>query len=238
MNADIIAARRQHIRDSAPCEGCGDTLANCKAQRGQDPTAPAWFGCCAQGIEMRPCRHVPEPGALSALLDEIESGTVRTVEEVTSQHRPQGMSYDRYFDQGEQWKPNGKPMVAIADMDDAWRHNAARWLERNAAVLAAKYAAAVHMWFAVRGPDSGAAARAADPEGWIRTTALYRALVADLPSGEARDALAVRARHYSTCPARIDDDATCNCHLSECAIRDGRPELGCTCRDTTPEWTL
>lgn len=50
-----------------------------------------------------------------------------------------------------------------------------------------------------------------DPEGWLRTTALHRALVAGLPAeGPDADALAERARHWSTCPARTGGD-TCRC---------------------------
>lgn len=91
-----------------------------------------------------------------------------------------------------------------------------------------------------------------DPVAWIRTTALYRALADGLPAGDDLDALSARARHWSTCPARSDSDAACQCdeiraaqgkpveqrHLSECAITNGQPEAGCTCRDVSPEWTL
>src|SRR5207237_8806665 len=42
-----------------------------------------------------------------------------------------------------------------------------------------------------------------DPEGWLRTTQLYRALIADLPTDPAElEALAERAQPWSTCPAR------------------------------------
>lgn len=86
--------------------------------------------------------------------------------------------------------------------------------------------------------DGEAERRRSDPIAWVRSTPLYRALVAGLPTGDDRDALAERAKHWSTCPARSDLAATCGCHLSECAIRNGHPELGCTCRDSSPEWTL
>jgi hypothetical protein len=169
--SDIIAARRKHIRDSAPCEGCGTTLADCEAQRGKDPTAPPWFGCCARGVGLDiPCNHVPDAGALFALLAEIESGTVRTVEEATPKPTKGGIAWDWYLDQGEQWKPNGKPMVQVADMDPEWRFNASRWLERNAEKI-------------VSDLDRASEARLGEPHTWIRTSALYRALVADLPSG-------------------------------------------------------
>jgi hypothetical protein len=84
MDAEMIKTikeRRADITASAPCEGCGATLSFCKSQRGKDPTAP-WFGCCAQGLDLRPCSHRQDPAALRGLLDEIESGHVRTVGDV------------------------------------------------------------------------------------------------------------------------------------------------------------
>lgn len=78
----VIQERRKDIQESAPCVGCGATLAFCKSQRGVDPTAPPWFGCCARGTGFDPCQHVPDPQELIGLLKEIESGRVRGVEEV------------------------------------------------------------------------------------------------------------------------------------------------------------
>jgi len=75
-----VAERRRQIRDDAPCEGCGCTLASCEAERGKDPAAP-WFGCCA-GVLMTPCRHRPDTDALSRLLKEVETGHVRTLDEM------------------------------------------------------------------------------------------------------------------------------------------------------------
>lgn len=77
MDLRLIAERRKAIQDAAPCVGCGSTLASCKANRGKDPTAPPWFGCCARGTALAPCDHQPDPRALSDLLKEIETGTVR-----------------------------------------------------------------------------------------------------------------------------------------------------------------
>lgn len=235
---DLIAARRQAIRDAAPCEGCGATLAACKAERGKDPTAPPWFGCCAQGIDMRPCRHVVDAAALQELLDEIEAGHVRTVEEAAPKPaKPRGMGWLDYLDQGEKWKPDGRPMVAITDMDVEWRYNASRWLERRAAVIAARYTLAESLRLAVwlaspLGPSEMTAdmmqsdaereadERARDPLTWIRTTALYRALVADLPDcSVALEAIAERAKHWSTCPARNGADG-CTCEAAR-AQQDG-----------------
>lgn len=249
MNTDIIAARRQAIRDAAPCECCGATLAACKAARGKDPTAPPWFGCCAQGIEMRPCHHVPDAGALSKLLDEIESGAVRTVEEATPKPAKPGLTWVDYLAQGEQWKPSGRPMVAIADMDPEWRYNASRWLERKAPVIALRYTLAeafdfIGLVHSPTGPsemaadsiqddmDRAAAERRRDPVAWIRATKLHKALVAGLPTKQKKLArLGERAKHWSTCPARTGD-GDCRCEQIR-AQHDTEQEEA----HGVPEWT-
>lgn len=69
-----------------------------------------------------------------------------------------------------------------------------------------------------------------DPEGWLRTTQLYRALIADLPTDPAElEALAERARHWSTCPARTG--------AGDCRCEQIRAEHEAA-YDTTPEWTI
>lgn len=83
MDLDLIRERREAIEADAPCEGCGSTLAACKSNRGKDPTAPPWLGCCARGLLLDiPCRHVPDQSELRTLLDEIVSGEVRSMDEV------------------------------------------------------------------------------------------------------------------------------------------------------------
>jgi hypothetical protein len=78
MDRKLIKRRRKAILAAAECESCGATLGRCEAQRGKDPTAPPWFGCCAQGSDLiTPCRHVPSTAKLVALLKEIERGQVR-----------------------------------------------------------------------------------------------------------------------------------------------------------------
>jgi hypothetical protein len=251
VSTDNIAARRQQIQDSAKCDGCGATLAECKANRGKDPTAPAWFGCCAIGTALGPCRHRVDAAALSALLVEVESGTVRTVEEAAPKAAPAktGMSWFEYLTQGEKWQPNGKPAVAIADMDPEWRYNTARYLERHAAVIGQRYSLAQTMWFAAitsspLGPGENAADSiehdidreeaeiARDPVAWIRTTKLHRALVAGLPTKKRKvTALAERAKHWSTCPARTGR-GDCRCEEIQQA------DAGRAGDDTAPEWTL
>ncbi|MFG1659031.1 hypothetical protein ACGFIY_21115 [Micromonospora chersina] len=251
MSTDVIAARRQHIQDNAPCVGCGAPLAACKAARGKDPTAPEWFGCCARGTAMAPCQHTVDAAALMALVKEIESGSVRTVEEVVADSQRQrvgtAMFWCDYLTQGQVWYPAGKRPVAIAAMDPEWRYNSARLLERRAATIAAKYQSSRDLRLAALtassvGPSDTAAdslERTAEEEDadierapavWIRDTALYLALVADLPTEPAEmEALAERARHLATCPARAGAE-DCRCEQ----IRAEREAA----YDTTPEWTL
>lgn len=48
-------------------------------------------------------------------------------------------AYYAYFNQGEMWKPDKRPFVRVADMDEVWRFNTTRWLERNAHTFATRY---------------------------------------------------------------------------------------------------
>lgn len=127
-----------------------------------------------------------------------------------------------YFNQGETWFPNGKPAVAISGMDPAWRHNAAAFLVRNARAYLLQYdfgeffsiqgvTAPVAREALDQGLEEAQAERSADPEAWIKSTPLYKALVAELPEGPERDALARAARHWSDCPLRSGEHGTCTC---------------------------
>lgn len=82
IDPEVVKARRIAIQEDAKCVGCGTTLSSCLANRGKDPTAPPWFGCCARGMFMKPCDHPADQSALYALIKEVESGHVRDVEEV------------------------------------------------------------------------------------------------------------------------------------------------------------
>ena len=82
IDRKLVKARRREIQENARCEGCGATLAACKAQRGKDPAAPPWFGCCARTLAMIPCNHVIDTRAALALLKEIERGQVRSEDDV------------------------------------------------------------------------------------------------------------------------------------------------------------
>ncbi|MEV0382863.1 hypothetical protein [Nonomuraea sp. NPDC050643] len=85
--------------------------------------------------------------------------------------------------------------------------------------------------------DGSQQARDADPEGWLKTTPLYQALVKDLP-----DNIAALARHWSDCDLRTGKGTACTCwkrHLSECPVSGLRDITAhCHCNDNSPEWTL
>ena len=109
-----------------------------------------------------------------------------------------------YLNQGEVWFPKGKPKVSIADMDLSWRRNAANWLVRRGRYFAFMYgtgefshvfsrtAEDIYGQMTNIGPTPGTMAsdaverelgrrgeeREHAPAAWIRTTALFRALVA------------------------------------------------------------
>jgi hypothetical protein len=114
-----------------------------------------------------------------------------------------------YLNQGQIWFPKDRPQIKIQDMDLDWRRNAANWLVRRSRYFAFMYGIGeFHDLFGRTakdifgntvniGPTEGSWAsdaverelerrgeeREHNPESWIKTTALYRALVAGL--GEA-----------------------------------------------------
>lgn len=129
--------------------------------------------------------------------------------------RRQGEFIYTYLNQGEIWFPKDRPRIAIADMNDGWRHNAARWMLRRAATWALLYDFGETLVLAtpsvrdvINEADDGLRAygsvlstfdlmsehaydafeqaadeRQRDPQTWIRTTKLYRALMADFVGG-------------------------------------------------------
>jgi len=147
----------------------------------------------------------------------------------------------RYFTQGKHWVPNGKPPVEIAEMDQAWRYNCVRYLERNAARYAEMFAqgcSSEELALGVFYPDMGEMARESvendlwnqaahakrDPVVWIKTTALYLALAKDLPpGGRPMRKLAEKARHWGECDKRQRPKrGTCTC--AELAARSRREQ--------------
>jgi hypothetical protein len=139
---------------------------------------------------------------------------------MTTTTRRQIGAYD-YLNQTTVWIPRPpQDWVPIAEMDHEWRWNCAQILLRGAAGHADRYgwSALIHMGDA---PDevidwevNAAHQRERNPQAWIRTTKLYRALVADLPGKRRKlTALADRARHYNTCASRTTGDSACNCNV-------------------------
>lgn len=134
--------------------------------------------------------------------------------------------YD-YFNQGEAWKPDGRPLTRIADMSHEWRLNCVRFLERRAVAYANNYAFGCEavLWDAL-GFLSGEMARDsvtrqlehdADyarsyPVEWIKSTPLHQALATGLPTkGKKLRALQKRAAHWDACALRVDPNTECTC---------------------------
>lgn len=147
-------------------------------------------------------------------------------------HSPDGkpLSVTARFDQGEWWLTKDGRWLRIADMDETHRYNVAAMLMRRAARHAFAYSwAFVGVVSAHDGGDMAHDAlerisdelnekTARDPQGWLRETALYRALTARLPTKPKKlKKLVKRARHYSDCPKRKDLKAeTCTCPKPIC----------------------
>lgn len=209
--AAVIKARRKDINEQAPCDYCGTSLIACKAERGKDPTAPPWLGCCAVGTELGPCRHQRDSHALDQLLKEIERGEVRPVEEIQAERdaieaerrarrstreadrvagRP--TSYRASFDQGVWWKTRDSGWIRIADMQASHRANTARFLERRAGSIVFNLSMS-ELAMMSDAPDDVVDSwihedddKVKDPVGWLRGTVIYRALVDGLPRVDAQ----------------------------------------------------
>jgi len=142
----------------------------------------------------------------------------------------------RYFNQSEYWKPNGRPPVAIVDMEPEWRFNCRRFLECSAINYARNYidGCEAELVFALeilggemaqdsieREMDEQISSAKADPVAWVKTTPLYRALGQRLPT-RARPlrALATRASHYDGCPRRAERKGECHCHRLKIEVEE------------------
>lgn len=215
MSLDTVAARTQALINEARCRGCGTTLAECRRICAGDSEPIA---CC--GLHDHPVSIT----ALQRLADEAKTGAV-TAPRPKPVHS--GLPVYPYLNQGDRWypKPPAAP-VRIADMDATWRYNAARFLLRAARSLAWRYGfGELALLSGPFGPQGDMATMGAeeelvradkfrldDPQGWMRTTALYQALTAGLPGDPSRlYRLAQRARHWSACPAREHNAADCSC---------------------------
>lgn len=218
--AAVVAARRDHIRDMAACTDCGAPRKLCEHLRATntDRTAPKWFGCCAVGTLMSPCRHVESKAALTELLDEVLTGSVRTVAEVDPApvQGPEMPRMSWLLDQTEWWYPKRRPAVRVAEMDKTYRYNTLKWLERRAQTLHGT----VGGRYLAGAPDEVWAdweREARDPIGWLHQQPLVKALRKGLPTGGRKlAALQERAKHWSTCPMRLRAEArppfaSCTC---------------------------
>ncbi|MEV4174030.1 hypothetical protein [Nonomuraea sp. NPDC049709] len=170
----------------------------------------------------------------------------------------QARAWYRHLGQDTTWVPATGVPLPIADMDAAWRHNAANWLLRRAGDLAFLYSYGellimtdpigrdtltgelVHVEMPddvdLGDPDADPDPMK-DPEGWMRTTTLHQMLVKDLPEG-----IADLARHWSDCHLRTCQGTACSCwqrHRTECTVNQLRDITApCHCNDNSPEWTL
>lgn len=210
LDPEVIRGRRQLIRDDAPCIGCGGRWADCLAARGKDPAAPPWFGCCARGTGMVRCVHRPSADDLTALLKEIESGTVRPAEEILAERAaraqkrqarittwttPEGRvlnTVTAMLGQGEWWRQRSGQWIRVADMSPGHRYNTAAMVLRDAKKYATAIAAEMITYAA--GHDGGDVAHSVlermaaeagydaicDPQKPIRESVLYRALTVGL----------------------------------------------------------
>ncbi|MFB4275809.1 hypothetical protein ACBJ59_10990 [Nonomuraea sp. MTCD27] len=170
--------------------------------------------------------------------------------------RRQARAWYRHLNQDTTWVPATGVPTLIADMDPAWRFNAANWLIKRVSNLVVAYSYGEGLIMAEplgRDMDTGDLVyvemphevdlsepyddRFDDPEGWLRATPLYQALINDLP-----DDIADLARHWSTCDLRIGQGTACSCwerHLTECPVNMIRDiTASCHCRDDSPEWTI
>lgn len=151
----------------------------------------------------------------------------------------------RYFHQDRHWVPEGRPAVEIAQMDASWRYNCTRYLERNALSYARRYSdgcRAEELLLTLTGTTLGEVPEAvldhleacayeakADPVAWIKTTPLYRALAAELPTkGKALRKLGERSRHWGDCPRRTAlgaPECTCSALAARHRLEKERREL-------------
>lgn len=166
------------------------------------------------------------------------------------QHLRVQRAWRAYFNQGVYWKPNGRPRINIADMDDEWRYNCTRFLKRNALVYARNYAQGCEAEAMLAGEflggemalvgveqemEAAAFHALADPAKWIESTALYQALRVKLPQkGKKLRHLAQRASHYDGCPRRTERRGECHCVRLKAELEE-RQRAQARERDNTPE---
>jgi len=231
--AATIAARRQHIEDTAKCVDCGTDQKTCQVlgagQTGLDAL------CCWSGRH----EHRTDRKALNALLDEVAAGgPIRTVAEVDPPPvlGPLLPSYTWLLGQDTWWYPHRRPAVRVAEMDKPWRFNTLRYIERRAAQLADReYWHMAAIGASPFGPSGDMATDAferemdgllREPLEWLREQPLMRALRKGLPTGGKKlTTLQARAAHWSTCPMRLAHPGASDRCL---CIREGDRVVGAT----------
>jgi hypothetical protein len=216
-----LQERRARIAEDARCRFCHSSRLDCRRLADEDRSAP--FGCCSE------CNHDDRP-ALIKLVDEIESGEVRTVAETEPRQGPRGRpSWMWLLDQEEWWAPKVGSMIRVVNMTDTHRWHTVRMLERNAHSIAMDEH--WRMGLMAGGPLGPGGDMACDaferemgdllryPLEFLRSRPLYEALARRLPTPHAGKRsrrrwgrMVQRARHYSTCPRNRDlkaDECTC-----------------------------
>lgn len=229
-----IAARRQHIEDTAKCVDCGTDQKTCQVL-GAGQTGPGAL-CCWRGDRHH---HERDQKALDTLFDEVaRGGTVRTVAEVDPPPvlGPLMPSNRWLLHQNVWWYPHRRPALRIAAMEKPYRYNTTRLLERRAPQLAGQEHRSMAGWLShPLGPGGDMATDAferemddllRDPLGWLHERPLMRALRRGLPTGGKKlAALQARAAHWSTCPMRLTHPGA----LDRCVcIREGSRVVGAT----------
>lgn len=222
--ATVIAARRQHIRDTARCRDCGATAKACRENNTGDQEGPGTL-CCWSGRHV----HDEDKRAITALLDEVEAGGhIRTVAEVDSPPvlGPRPITMTWLLEQDTWWYPHRRPAVRVAEMDKPWRFNTARFLERRAAALASAEEWSALLFVAAFGAPDDIDLTIGDPLKWLHEQPLLRALRRGLPDGGRKlRLLEARAVHWNTCPMRLAHPARTDHCL---CLRSGGRVVGAT----------
>lgn len=196
--ADTAERIRKLVAD-AECRNCRTSVQECERLYAEN--APDPIGCCM------PHDHAISFRDVHQLAQRVETGEP---DPTPAPPEPRRLGLWDYLNQGAMWHPQApRQPLPIADMDLPWRWNASQFLVRGAPALAWRYGFA-EVLGGPEPPDDVVddlmrldSERIADPTTWIRTTPLYRALVAGLPSRRPDLAfLAERARHWSTCAVR------------------------------------
>ena len=223
--SDLLQAtveRLRHIAQSARCEGCGATRAECDQLFKRD--APDPIGCCTGDGGRDGCSHPIKQQAIYRLAGEIEGGELKPPKPVTTV-QPHKSAY-WLLNQGEFWWDRSGARHRVREMQPTHRYNCLAMLERGAARTGERYSwGFLASGMGPLGPSGDAACDAfdsacdgldrqirRDPVAWIRTTTLWQALNAGLPGNPyKRWRLAQRARHWPDCHRRRHNRGMCTC---------------------------